>query len=93
MSKRHIPAQVTHAQMDEFQRLHSDAIRSLGIDPSIVVLNGIERHEYGVMVTVVVPPDDWDGTGLPPSQVDPSEPYKILTERQWVAVTDAEVQA
>ena len=93
MSTRRIPETVTREQVDEFVRLHCEAIRALGIDPNIVAVNGIKRHDYGFMVNVIVPPDDWDGEGVPPSQIDPANPFKVLREKQWVGVDVRTVEA
>lgn len=69
-----IPATITREQFDEYRRLSCDALRALGVDPYLVVLNGA-RTVYGeagdyVEVEFLVPADGWDGTGIPPAQAD-----------------------
>jgi hypothetical protein len=93
MGKRRIPKTITREQADEFVRLHCEAIRALGIDPNLVTLNGIKRHDYGFMVKAIVPPEGWDGEGIPPSQLDPARPFKVLSEKHWVGIDVAEVRA
>lgn len=66
-----LPKAITQAQFDEFCRLRREAVEALGLDPHIVILNGVRALSEGaVEVEFIVPPVDWDGTHPISAQVD-----------------------
>lgn len=68
---KHLPSSITREQYDEYRRLHLAAIEALGIDPHLVVRDGIRSPNDGIVeVEFIVPADDWDGSHPIPSVVD-----------------------
>lgn len=89
-----IPASITKKQFDDYRRLTVDAIRALGVDPTLVVLNGITcglGGEGSVDIEFIVPDPAWDGVGLVPAQADEWRENEIRKGRLTLSVS--EVQA
>jgi len=80
-----VPSHVTPAQAAAYKDGHLAAIAALGIDPLFVVLNGVESTSEGFYVTVVRPPDTWDGSGDVPAMPD-SDGETVARHRVFVPI-------
>lgn len=85
-----LPTTITQAQYDEYREHRLAAIRALGLNPNVVVLNGTRTVSEGVVeVEFAVPPDDWDGTGLAPVTVDEWRENEVRKGRVTLRVEEA----
>lgn len=81
---RGVPASVTAAQHAAYKDAKVAAVRALGVDPNMVVRDGVEFADEGFYVTVIVPHRGWDGSGdIAPSQLAGDS---VATNRIWVPI-------
>lgn len=82
------PKAITADQIKRYRELHAEAITALGLDPRLVVLNGVRWRADRVSVETIVPPDGWEteAPGPYPAVQDPEDPSSILTRIIWIPI-------